>query len=92
MKFYLDQFKALNLSKIIVNKLTAIYVNLFTTEMQFFKSGIVNNEKNAAQLFEIEYGYRYGDKEFVLNGICYGCEDDFTKQTWRRFVKLKAFL
>ncbi len=49
-------------------------------------------KKNAAQLFEIEYGYRYGDKEFVLNGICYGCEDDFTKQTWRRFVKLKAFL
>ncbi len=50
MKFYLDQFKALNLSKIIVNKLTAIYVNLFTTEMQFFKSGIVNNEKKCGSI------------------------------------------
>jgi hypothetical protein len=92
MKFYVDQFKPFNLSKIIHNKLTAIYVNYFTREMQFFKSGIVNNEKNAAQLFEIEYGYKYRDESFYLNGIYYGCEEHFNKKSWRKFVKLKAFL
>jgi hypothetical protein len=92
MKFYLDHFKSLLLSKIKGNKLNAVHINLFTKQVQFFKSGLINNGKNAAILFEIEYGYKYRDKFFYLNDKYYGDNEDFTKHSWRRFCKLKAFL
>ncbi len=36
--------------------------------------------------------FKNGYKEFYLNGIRYGNESDFTKESWRRFVKMKTFL
>lgn len=92
MKFYLDHFKSFQLFKIKTYKLTAIYINLFTQKIKFFKSGLFNNEKDAAISYNVGMGYKYGDKYFYLNDKFYGTEKDFTKQSWRRFVKLKAFL
>ncbi len=92
MKFYVDHFKSFYLFKIKGDKLNAIYINLFTQKMQFFKSGLTNNEKDAAILYDVGLGYKYGDKYFYLNDKFYGTEKDFTKQSWHRFVKLKAFL
>ena len=92
MKFYLDHFKSFYLIKIKGDKSNAIYINLFTQKIQFFKSGLINNEKDAAILYTVGLGYKYGDKCFYLNDKFYGTEKDFTKQSWRKFVKLKAFL
>ena len=50
MKFYLDHFKSFQLFKIKTYKLTAIYINLFTQKIKFFKSGIVNNEKKCGSI------------------------------------------
>jgi tetratricopeptide (TPR) repeat protein len=44
-----------------------------------------NNAKNAAYVYD-------GYKEFYLNDKCCGIDDDFTKGSWRRFVKIQAFL
>ena len=52
----------------------------------FYKNGKYHNSKNAAIINYIGY------KEFSLNDEYYGDEYDFTKQSWRRFVKLKFFL
>jgi hypothetical protein len=46
----------------------------------------MHNYKNTA------YSDNYGYKEFFLNGKAYGNQNHFTKETWRRFCKLKAFL
>jgi hypothetical protein len=75
-------------SKISDNKLTAVYhfVEDYSSYVQFFKNGKVHNSKNAA------YIYNSGYKEFSLNAKFYGDQDDFTKQLWRRFTKLQAFL
>jgi hypothetical protein len=80
MKFY----KSKNLYKIRKLSLTAIYDNFYY--VQFFKNGKNDNAKNAAYIDDSGY------KEFYLNGKLYGDEDDFTKESWRRFVKLQAFL
>jgi frataxin-like iron-binding protein CyaY len=76
-----------NRCKIINNKLTAIYsFNHKAYHIQFYKNGERHNSKNAAY---IDYN---GYKEFWLNSKKYGYEYDFTKQSWRRFVKLQFFL
>ena len=84
MKFYRDIHSYFYDSKIYNNKLTAIYCKKYI--IIFSKNGIWHNNKNASY---IEYsGYR----QFYLNGKYYGNQTKFTKQSWRRFVKLQAFL
>jgi len=88
MKFF-KLVKTTNyLNKIYINNLTAIYANNFSY-VEFFKNGVGHNAKNASHIS------KNGRKEFCLNGIYYGNEYDFTKQSWRKFVrelKLQAFL
>ncbi len=83
MKFYREDKSYYNYwSKTIRNKLTAIY---FSNSVWFFKNGLYHNSKNATYICD-------GDKEFCLNNIYYGDHNNFTKQSWRRFVKLQVFL
>ncbi len=80
MKFYREGYW----NKIRFNNLDAIYHDYYN--IIFYKNGIISNSKNAALIEINEY------KEFILNDEYYGCENDFTKESWRRFTKLKAFL
>lgn len=84
MKFYRDKEAGVYFSKIKDNKFSAIYSN--SEFFQFFKNGKYHNNKNAANICNISY------KDFYLNGVIYGTENDFTKKSWRKFVKLGAFL
>lgn len=84
MKSYIDKKLFYYWFKIINNKLTVIYCDSYSN--WFFEKGNQHNLKNAA--FIRSNGY----KVFRLNGYSYGNQGKFTKQTWRRFVKLKAFL
>jgi hypothetical protein len=84
MKFYRDKFIWKYGGKIINNKLTAIY---FTeVYIEFFKNGKNHNIKNAAFI------RHDGDKQFCLNDKLYGNEFNFTKKSWRKFVKLQVFI
>ena len=78
MKFYI-KYKS---SKIRSDKLTCIYTEY--NAIWIFKNGKGHNYKNAAYIDGIY-------KQFFLNGKCYGTQNDFTKQSWRRFVKLQLF-
>jgi len=80
MKFY----KCKNLNKILDFHLNCVYCNY--SYVQFFKNGKLHNAKNAS------YVTYHGMKAFNLNGNFYGKKNDFTKESWRRFVKLQAFL
>jgi hypothetical protein len=82
MKFYKDKYSYGYCDKIINNNLTIMYSNIY---IYFYKNGKNHNTKNAAFISN-----KY--KEFRLNGKYYGNTNDFTKQSWRRFVKLQAFL
>ncbi len=90
MKFYLDKYKNnfYYWNKTRINKLTAI-LNSNTLDhskcVYFFKNGDYHNYKNAAYI-EIN-----GYKQFFINDHCYGY-NDFTKETWRRFVKMQILL
>jgi hypothetical protein len=70
--------------KIIDNNLTAIYYGS-SLEVDFYKNGKVHNCKNAAVIADPYKG-------FYLNGKMYGTQISFTKKSWRKFVKLQAFL
>ncbi len=84
MKFYRDKFIWEYWRKIINNKLTAIY---FTeVYIEFFKNGKGHNIKNAAFI------RHDGDKQFWLNDKRYGYKFNFTKKSWRRFIKLQVFI
>ncbi len=83
MKFYRDKYNWYFYDKIRDNELSAIYTQY--SFIAFIKDGKYSNDKNAAY---IEIGY----KDFSLNGKLYGDEKDFTKKSWRKFVKLQAFL
>jgi hypothetical protein len=83
MKFYKYKHSFYYWNKIINNKLNAIYSFDY---VMFFKNGLPHNNKNAA------YIENSGYKEFILNDITFGCAFDFAKKSWRRFVKLQAFL
>lgn len=85
MKFYRYIKSSKYLNKIYSNKLTAIY-SKENSYVQFYKNGKDHNSKNASYICISRY------KEFWFNNKSYGTEKDFTKQTWRRFVKLKVFL
>jgi hypothetical protein len=69
---------------ILNNKITAIQNNVFAT--RFYKNGKLHNAKNAAII------YYTGYTEFRLNGQWHSINKTFTKQSWRKFVKLQAFL
>jgi hypothetical protein len=84
MKFYRDKFRWKYWHKIIDNKLTAIYVDKHT--LSFYKNGKLHNTKNFA--YYIEYN---GLKEFSLNDAVFGYSKDFTKESWRRFVRMQIF-
>ncbi len=83
MKFYNDK-EGFYIKDIRVNKLNCVYCNYF--DIIFYKNAVQHNIKNAAYI-------RYdGCKNFYLNGTFYGYSFSFTKKSWRRFVKLQAFL
>lgn len=86
MKFYLGKINTSYLAKITTNKLCAIFTHISFNVVTFFKKGEWHNTKNAA-VFN-----KYGNKEFVLNNKSYGFDNSFDKKSWRKFVKLKAFL
>jgi hypothetical protein len=90
MKFYVEKNKYFYWREIYNNKLTAIYSYyncLFKfLYIIFLKNGEKHNCKNAAYISYDEY------KQFVLNNEVYGSEKGFTKQSWRRFIKMQAFL
>ena len=71
-------------SRFINSKLNAICCSNYYT--RFFKNGKLHNSKNASN---IDY---YGYKQFYLNGNFYGDKYNFTKKSWRKFVKLQVFL
>jgi hypothetical protein len=54
--------------------------------VDFCKNNTYHNTKNAAYVHDSSY------KEFYLNGKCYGTNNDFTKNLWRKFVKMQVFL
>ena len=85
MKFY--KYKPFsNYLNIIFNyKLNAIYCYP-SGSVTFFENGKCHNAKNATYIFYDGY------KKFYLDGKLYGDKRNFTKQTWRKFYKLKAFL
>jgi hypothetical protein len=70
--------------KIQNNKLNAIYYDNIV--IRFFKNGKYHNTKNATLI------YYNGYKEFCLNNKYYGYKFNFTKKSWRRFVKMQVFL
>lgn len=83
MKFYKNKINWDYLNKIKKQKISSIY----STEdaIVFFKDGKYHNSKNAAYINNIY-------KAFYFNDNCYGDQNDFTKKSWRRFVKMQAFL
>ena len=85
MKFYKDKINGhySYWHKIYNRKLTAIHSD---ESVRFIKNGRYSNSKNAAF---IKYN---GVKDFCLNNKDYSTNNDFTKESWRRFVKLQAFL
>ena len=84
MKFYIDKFNSPYV-KIKNNKLTSVFMSFYKTTM-FFKNGKYHNSKNAA-IYYID-----GIKQFYLNGKYYSNYNSFTRKSWRKFVKLMAFL
>jgi hypothetical protein len=90
MKFYTNNYKISYLNLINENKLNAVYSNIFF--VKFFKNGKDHNSKNAAYVEHYTFISKYIEKYFYLNGKCYGTNNDFTKQSWRKFVKLQVFL
>ena len=87
MKFYISINSSTcdYLNKIINNILTAIISNK-SSYVEFFKNGVLHNIKNAAIIYNNQY------KNFISNNKRYGSEKDFTKESWRKFVKLQVFL
>ncbi len=83
MKFYKDKINGhySYWHRIYNRKLTAIHSD---ESVRFIKNGRYSNSKNAAF---IKYN---GVKDFCLDGKSY--KEDFTKESWRRFLKLRAFL
>jgi hypothetical protein len=86
MKFYkYNQFVGNYLNIIFNYKLNAIYF-YDSGAVAFFKNGKAHSYKNAAYIGRDAY------KEFWLNGNFYGDKYNFTKKSWRKFVKLQLFL
>ncbi len=87
MKFYKYKNDCNYWDKIKKYELTAIYYQPNRSiYVQFFKNGKYHNVKN------VDYINSNGQKYFSLNNKFYGSINEFTKKSWRRFVKLQAFL
>ena len=82
MKFYKDKYFFYS-DKIFKNKLSAILCRYRV--ILFYKKGKLHNTKNGSYI-DSKY------KEFHLNGKYYVNNVNFTKKSWRKFVKLQAFL
>ena len=82
MRFYKQKTNTNYCGFIFKNKLNAIYQGF---AIIFFENGLEHNSKNAAYIGCFL-------KAFYLNGKYYGNENSFTKELWRRFVKMQAFL
>jgi hypothetical protein len=80
MKFY----RNFNYNEVRMSKIIAICSDYYG--VVFYKNGKMHNTRNAAYINDLGY------KQFVLNDKYYGVETNFTKESWRRFVKLKVFL
>lgn len=90
---FIFKFKSLilindkTLINIILNKKDAIYCTfIYNHHIVFYKNGMLHNAKNAS------YIHNSGYKAFYLNDEYYGNHNNFTKQSWRRFVKMQVFL
>jgi hypothetical protein len=82
MKFYREINYGFDFwCKIYDNKLNAIYLDY--SIVRFFKNGRLHNSKNAAYISD-------GYQAFYLNDKDYG--DHYTKESWRKFIKMQAFL
>ena len=96
MKFYKNSKNNKNNKK--DNCKTYIFQNL--SEIIFKKDEMWHNEKDASYIgsmtkfWDSDKGKLVENchKLFYLNGKFYGTEKDFSKKSWRKFVKLKAFL
>jgi hypothetical protein len=88
MKFYRDytNYNDFYHYKIMINNLTSIYTDSYY--IRFYKNGKKHNSKNFAFINK----NCYGRGRYFLNGEDYGNQDNFTKQSWRRFTKLQIFL
>ena len=86
MKFYNGKNNRYYWGIIYDNKLTAIHFDSTYYSVEFCKNGELHNIKNAAYIDNSGY------KEFYLNDKCYFFRNDFTKESWRRFVKTQVFL
>jgi hypothetical protein len=85
MKFYRDdEYYQFKIVKINADKLTAIHSDPYG--VLFYKNSSHHNSKNASFISSNSY------KDFYLNDQYYGDENCFTKQSWRRFIKMQAFL
>jgi hypothetical protein len=82
MKFYRDR-NFYYWVKIVDHELTAIHCE---KGVRFVKNGNFHNNKNAAFI------YYSGVKYFYLNEKGYGDHNNFTKKSWRKFVKLITFI
>ena len=83
MKFYKsNSYYGPYLEKILSNKLNAIYCD--ADNIAFYRYGLFHNAKNVAWIYN-------NYSEFMLDNICYGTINDFTKKSWRRFVKMQVF-
>jgi hypothetical protein len=69
-------------NKIRSNNLNAIFHDYY--EVIFYKNGKIHNSKNAA-IYSKSRG-----KNFWLYDMNYS--NEFTKKSWRKFVKMQAFL
>jgi hypothetical protein len=83
MKFYKSNYITIFLQASMYKETMICYDN---SNFLFYKNGLKHNVKNAAFIKPD------GCKEFCLNGEIYGDQSDFTKESWRRFAKLQAFL
>jgi hypothetical protein len=85
MKFYRDLIYRYYYANLLNSDNTAIYCN--ENYMFFYKNGEFHNSKNATYI-----DFTSKQRSFRLKNKYYGREGDFTKESWRKFVKLRAFL
>ena len=60
-------------------------VEFIDGEKHWYKNGSLHRENGPA----VEYSV--GSKEWYLNGKCYGIDNTFTNDSWKKFVKTLIF-
>lgn len=81
MKFYKSNKQSNYIRDIFSNNITAIFQGI-TGFVYFYKQGVPHNSKNAATYYNKAVYYSYNGENFGQN---------FTKKTWRSFVKTLIF-